>query len=312
MQLKINANEYNRLFHEEMNNKTSWNLIDYIHVDTFINDIFDENKFLHAIVFDREYEILKNDSSPQPSNSNKFLENIGRYLDHKCAISFKNNISQIEMPEVISGIISFPYIAWEDIEDYILKIPKGWKVFVVNPILMRYEEGSIGLFLTPKYRKNYFIGECNSFIQSHTGYHLFFEYTRKAHIPKIHFDKPELTLERYVEEMKKIGNNKGLSKLLDFWANNDCVKVSSLEHSFKDYMDNLPFPVWHDIDFKEIKSITPFKLVQEETEEILGTFHKFALDKSFKLAYTNNGVLKLTDKQIDDLIEGKYDFKLMQ
>ena len=40
MPLKINANEYKRLLHKEMNNKTSWNLTDYICVDSFINDIF--------------------------------------------------------------------------------------------------------------------------------------------------------------------------------------------------------------------------------------------------------------------------------
>lgn len=112
--------------------------------------------------------------------------------------------------------------------------------------------------------------------------------------------------------MKEYGKNKGLSKLLDFWANNDSVNVSSFEYSFKDYLDNLPFSVWKDINFKEIKSIIPFKLVHEKTGEVLGPFHKFALDKSFKLADTNNGVLKLTDTQIIDLIEGKYNFELIE
>ena len=100
--------------------------------------------------------------------------------------------------------------------------------------------------------------------------------------------------------------------MLDFWHDNDCVKVESFEYSFNDYKDNLPFSVWRDINFKQIKSSTPFVLFHEETGEILGPFNKFALDKSFKLADTNNGVLKLSDAQIDDLIEGKYDFKLIE
>lgn len=207
--------------------------------------------------------------------------------------------------------MDFPYIEWNTISRIITKLPDGWEIFIINPILMRYDK-SIGLFLTPKYADDIFIDECNSFIQLKTGYPLFLKYSKKEFVPKILFKKPELTLESYVEEMKKYGKNKGLDKLLDFWANNDCVKVYSFEYSFKDYKDNLPFSVWHDINFKEIKSYTQFNLVHEETGEILGPFHKFILDKSFKLADTNNGVLKLSDSQINDLIEGKYDFKFAQ
>jgi len=60
---------------------------------------------------------------------------------------------------------------------------------------------------------------------------------------KINYDKPEMTLEKYVEEMKKIGNNRGLSKLPDFCVNNVSAKVNSFDHSLKDYLDNLPFSV---------------------------------------------------------------------
>lgn len=312
MPLKINANEYERLLQEEMNNKTSWNLTDHICVDSFINDIFEENRFLYAIVFDKDYEILKNKNQLSAQDTDRFLENISQYLEHECAVSFKSNISQIEMPEVITGIISFPNIAWSDVEDYMLKAPAGWEVFVVNPILMKYKEASIGLFLTPRYGNGHFIGECNNFIQTHTGYPLFLEYSTEEDIQKIHYNKPELTLESYVEDMKKYGKNRGLSKLLDFWADNECIKVESFESSFRDYKENLPHLIWHDINFKQIKSLTQFELIHEETGEILGPFHKFALDKSFKLADTDNGVLKLTDDQIDDLIEGKYDFRLIE
>ena len=208
--------------------------------------------------------------------------------------------------------MNFPYIQWSTINEIIKELPIEWEILIINPVLMRYAKGSVGLFVTPRYADNLFIDECNSFIKLKTGYPLFLEYSNNEFVPKILFDKPELTLESYVEEMKKYGKNKGLSKLLDFWVNNDCVSVSSFEYSFRDYMDNLPFSVWHDINFKEIKSTTLFKLIHEESGDILGPFHKFALDKSFKLADTNNGVLKLSDNQIKDLIEGKYDFKLVQ
>ena len=303
MPIEINENEYNRLFYEEIDNETSWKFKSNLYVNSFINDIFEENKFLYTIIFDEEYDILKN---------NRFLDELGKYFDHFYAVSLKENVSRIEQPEVITGIMDFPYIEWNTINQFINKLPKGWKLFIINPILMHYAESSVGLFLTPKYADDLFINECNSFIKIKTGYPLFLEYTTKENVPEIHFNKPELTLENYVKSMKKYGKNKGLSKLLDFWVNNDCVKVHSFEYSFKDYQENLPYSVWHDINFKEIKSATPFKLVHEETGETLGPFHKFTLDKSFKLADTNNGVLQLNDSQIEDLIEGKYDFKLLQ
>lgn len=305
MPIEINEKEYKRLFNEEIDNETSWKFKSNLWVNSIINDVFEENKFLNAIVFDSEYNILKNDSDKG------FLDGL-IHFDHYYSVSFKENVSRIEQPEVITGIMNFPYIQWNTINTYINKIPIEWEILIINPILMRYAEGSVGLFVTPRYADDLFIDECNSFIKLKTGFPLFLKYTNKEYVPEIHFDEPELTLESYVEDMKKYGKNKGLSKLIDFWANNDCVSVSSFEYSFKDYMENLPFSVWDSIDLKEIKSYVPFELVHEETGEILGPFNKFNLDKIFKLADTNNGVLQLNDSQIEDLIEGNYDFKLIE
>lgn len=303
---EINEKEYERLFNEKMNNQTSWILRSNLCVNSFINDIFEENRFLERIVFDREYDILKNNSSKI------FIDNIREYFDHEYGVSLKNNISRIDSPETISGIMNFPYLNWNNVEEFIEKIPDNWILFIINPILMRYSESSIGLFFTPKYCDSYHIVECNNFIQSRTGYPLFLEYTIKANVNEIKYYKPELSLENYVKEMKEWGKNKGLSKLLDFWKDNDCIKIESFENSFNDYKDNLPHSIWYNINFKDIKSNTPFKLINEENGEVLGPYHRFCLDKSFKLADIDNGVVKLTDSQIDDLLEGKYDFKLIE
>ena len=70
MPIEINENEYNRLFYEEIDNETSWKFKSNLYVNSFINDIFEENKFLYAIIFDEEYDILKN---------NRFLDELGKY-----------------------------------------------------------------------------------------------------------------------------------------------------------------------------------------------------------------------------------------
>lgn len=310
MALQINETEYKRLFDKEMDNPTSWFLRSNLCADSFVNTLFEENMFLWRIVFDEEYDILKNENH---LNTNKGIGNLEMSdFDYEYAVTFKKGISQIDAPETISGIMNFPYISWEGINDFISKVPDGWVIFIINPMLMRYAEGSVGLFLTPKYCKNAYIDECNNFVQSKTGYPLFLQYSNNEFVDKIVFDKPELTLENYVKFMKKYGKNRGLSKLLDFWAENDCVRVRSFESTFKDYQDNLPHLIWHDINFKEIKSFQKFNLVHEDTGEVLGPFNKFTLDKSFKLADTDNGVFKLSDNQISDLLEGKYDFTLIE
>ena len=63
MPMEINENEYKRLFNEKMDNETSWKFKSNLYVNSFINDVFEENKFLHAIVFDSEYDLLKNGSN---------------------------------------------------------------------------------------------------------------------------------------------------------------------------------------------------------------------------------------------------------
>lgn len=316
MPLKINKNEYDRLFDLKINNPSPWVLRTNLCVESFINDIFEENKFLYRIIFDDNYNILKNENHNQGAHIfNKCIGDLEMEdFDHFHAVTFKNDISRVDVPETISGIINFPYINgdWNWIQNFINKVPEDWSVFVINPILMRYVKQTVGLFLTPTYGKNNNIANFNEFIKSKTGYPLFLKYVDVGNVNEIHFDQPDLSLENYIKEMKIIGNNEGLSKLLDFWYDNDCVNVESFEYSFNDFKDNLAFSVWFDINFKEIKSKIPFELVHEETGEILGPFNKFSLDKSFKLADTNDGVLELSDAQVNDLIKGKYDFKLIE
>ena len=62
------------------------------------------------------------------------------------------------------------------------------------------------------------------------------------------------------------------------------------------------------INFVNIYSKKEFKLVHEDTKEILGTFSKFILDAEFKIIGTENGEFNITDKQGKDLLAGKYDF----
>lgn len=312
MPLEINHEEYNRLFNSKMNKPVPWILRSNLYVELFINDIFEENKFLYRIIFDDNYNFLKSQNTNKSSHTCIGDLEMSDF-DHYYAISLKSGILHFDNPETISGIVNFPYINgnWDLIQEFINKVPSDWSVFIINPILMRYCEGSVGLFITPTYGNNGNLSEFNDLVKSKTGYELFLEYVNNGKVNEIIFEKPNLSIENFVRDMKKHGKNKGLCKLLDFWIENDCVHVDSLDYSFMDYKNNLPYFVWYDINFLLIKSYEPFELVHEENGDVLGPFNKFGLDESFKLAETNNGVLNLSDNQINDLIEGKYDFKLI-
>ena len=276
-----------------------WCLDENIVIDEFVNGIFEENKFFYELFFYSNFTILNYDSE---------ISNIP--FNHEKVIKLKSNVYPILDVETLTGIVDFLYIDFNIIEKYVDEIPNNWSLFIINPILMKYNQsGTIGLFLTPKYEDN-FIEECNNFIKLHTGYSLFLKYSIDLNIPKILFEKADLSLKNFVEEMKKT-SNKGLDKLLDFWANNDCVSVSSFEYRFEDYKNKLFYTYMEDINLKDIISTVPFEIIHEVTGEKLGVLKQFNLDKVFNLAYVDYGVLKLSNCQINDLIDGKYDFKLV-
>ena len=252
--------EYMRLFNEKMDNPIIWYLDKTIIIDEFINGIFEEHKFFHELFFYPNYTILNYDSK---------ISNIP--FNHEKAIKLKSKIYPILDAETVTGIVDFPYIDFNNIEKYTNEIPNNWSLFIINPILMKYNQsGTIGLFLTPKYEDN-FIEECNNFIKLHTGYSLFLKYSIDLNIPKILFEKADLSLKNFVEEMKKT-SNKGLDKLLDFWANNDCVSVSSFEYRFEDYKNKLFYTYMEDINLKDIISTVPFEIIHEVTGEKYRSF----------------------------------------
>ena len=73
-------------------------------------------------------------------------------------------------------------------------------------------------------------------------------------------------------------------------------------------MNVQPYFPYNNINFLKIISKVPFKLVHEDTKNILGTFKKFLLDAPVNVIYTDNGEFKLSKNQLNDILNGKYDF----
>ena len=74
------------------------------------------------------------------------------------------------------------------------------------------------------------------------------------------------------------------------------------------YLDVQHYHAFDEISFIKIISKKQFKLVHEDTKHILGPFKEFSLDKTFKIIDTEYGKLKISDCELKDLLDGKYDF----
>ena len=96
--------------------------------------------------------------------------------------------------------------------------------------------------------------------------------------------------------------------MLNFWKDNKDIKIPFVEDQYEFYRDVQPYRSFNDITFIKIISNKTFKLVHEDTKHILGPFKEFSLDKTFKIIDTEYGELKISDCELKDLLDGKYDF----
>ncbi|MBO6110014.1 MAG: hypothetical protein J6P12_04010, partial [Methanobrevibacter sp.] len=136
-----------------------------------------------------------------------------------------------------------------------------------------------------------------------TGYPLFLMFSNEENVEEINYVDLKLSIDDFIDEFCKSGRkNKCLLKLLNFWKNNDEVSIPSVEDNYESYMDVQPYFPYNNINFLKIISKVPFKLVHEDTKNILGTFKEFLLDAPVNVIYTDNGEFKLSKNQLNDIL----------
>ena len=284
-----------------------WKIRSNLLVHPIINELFDFNRFFQHVLFDRDFDILKNVSKKR-NGEFEIGEIPSGYFDHYYAVEFKDTYD-IGIPEIIGGVMNFPYIYDEQIVEFITKAPVGWEVYIINPVLMNY--GTIGLFLTPEYINGAYISELNNFITLKTGYPLFLKYVPdNPNIEPINYTKVDSSVDDFIERFN-FKSNKGLDIMLQFWKENDCVSCDSFDYSYKNYCNNQSFSIYKNINFKVIESTTPFKITLTESSLVLGGFKKFHLDCAYMLADTDSEQLLLWDEEMQALIDGDYTIELI-
>ena len=218
----------------------------------------------------------------------------------------------MQCSDTVTGIVTFPYFhKWSDVNRWIDNVPESFSVYIINPRLLFYGLGTVGLFLTPNYYNGVYIELCNRFIIALTGFPLFLTYSMEESVEAINYLDLELSKKDFINESYHFSNgNGGLLKMLTFWKDNDQVAIPSIDENYRLYLDVQPYFPHDDINFIRVKSDRSFELVHEDTGEVLGEFKEFFLDGSFNVIYTEKGEFKLSDLQLNNLNNGKYDFKL--
>lgn len=310
---KVNEKEYFRLLKDENSlayDFEEWKIFyKWVGINKKLNNLFENNPFIFKLLASHAYSNLIADK-----NEFGYIGKLNQFsFDHTSSMQLRSDACKVACADTVTGIITFPYFHnWQEIKDWIAKVPEdNYSVYIINPILLFYGLGTVGLFLTPKYSNGYYIEACNRYIIGLTGYPLFLTFSSADRVDEIKYVDLKLSKVNFINEVyEKSGRNKSLLKMLKFWKDHEDVKIPFVEEQYEYYLDVQPYRAFKEITFIKIISNKPFKLVHEDTNQILGTFKEFSLDKAFNIIDNGNGELKLSDNELNDLLNGKYDFMI--
>lgn len=274
----------------------------WVMVDKRIKYLFKFNTFLSKLLFDDNYNniLIKN-----------CFGSYKRYdFAHSQTIRVNEDRCNTSYCDTITGVLSFPYMNWEEVGLWISKCSEDWSVYIMNPALVSYNFGAPGLFLTPNYYNGNNIRLFNNYIIKLTGYPLFLKYTTDDVEPIKKMDLTDiLTKENFMKELCSKAEDEAFKRLVEFWGN-EGVTCDELDSAYSKYMNAQPYFIYeYSIDFKRIQSLTPFKLLNHDTFEEIGMFKEFRLDKTYNEIITHDGRVSVTDEQLDDLMQGRYHFR---
>ena len=225
---KVNEKEYFRLFKEDNFNTSDfeeWKIFyKYVAIHKKLNNLFENDYFIYKLLLGHSYSDFIADK-----NEEGYIGELTQFsFDHTSSMRLRSDVSKVSCSDTITGVITFPYFhKWNEIEEWIAKVPEEvYSVYIINPILLFYGIGTVGLFLTPKYYGGYYIEQCNHYIIGLTGFPLFLTFSMEDSVDEINYVDLELSKENFVEELFELsGNDKSLFKLLNFWKDNDDVSV---------------------------------------------------------------------------------------
>lgn len=316
----INDKEWNRLYDLGVIDSEEYKLDHRFQVNKLLQEIISKDKFLNRLLFDSVVYPLNVLPSIHHGRKKTLRElDIGKIeprLDHYQVIQFNPEWSNIEGIDAVKGIFSFPYydITWH--VNFIKELGELWEAYIINPLFLQYNNSCVGIFYMLKNIHNDdLINDLNGYWIKLTGYPLFFKPTLEE-IEEIQPITLDLSRKNFIKGFMKENppvEDIMFYKLLEFWAENECVTVEGFNSSYNKYLDNISHSLWIGFNLKTITSTKPFEFINTRTGEKLGPFTYFEYDPSFDCYYTKgiNGKHEINPEIKEDFSKGNYDIRLL-
>lgn len=298
----MNQKNYERLRKLEIENKEKW----YSNLNLEVNQIIN-----YTFKID---EILEDLFTPSNNNNLKELKLPKELLNSEYFIKFNYSKDDYEFTKQVYGLITFPYINFEDLKKIINSWnTEFWNIYIINPQLMKYKQNkTLGLFITPIRQEA--IGIINGYFLAETGYKLFYYWTDKE-INPIKKDNIELNKTQW---FKLINDNQYpimTNNIVNFWYDNkDKLEYNPLQKSYFEFTHKIPtyFPPIMKSKFIS-KDNYNIELINTRTKKSLGKCEEIEFDIiNFNCIYMDNKILEFDEEMLKDFEEGNYKLKIVK
>lgn len=296
----MNKENYERLCKLEIENNDEWNMQHNLEVNTTINTHFTTNDTLK--------DLLISDNKP------KELKIPYGLLDHNYYMKFNYNKEDYKFENQVYGIMTFPYIDFEDLKDIINTWnTEFWNIYIINPMLMRYNEGqTLGLFITPVHEEA--IEIVNGFFLGETGYKLFYYWTDKK-INPITKDNSKVDINQWFKIFTDDKYPLMAQNIVKFWyENKDKLEYNSMRRCYFEFTHKLPsyFPSILNTTFNAKKGYK-IEMINTKTKKTIGKCKQLEFDiKAFNCVYMDHKVINFDKEMMKDFEDGNYEIKIIK
>lgn len=302
----INEENYKRLSKIKIKDNENWewkkDLPDfekvYYSVNERINYYFEEDSTLASLIEFSKLSKIEDLSIPH------------ELLDHYHYMKFNNKDMKYDFDHLY-GIMTFPYMDFERLSEIISSWnTKFWNLFIINPALMKYVEGSLGLFITP-INSDISISEYNGVFKTLTGYNLFYLWTNEKKIEPIRQNKKIEDISKWFESLTDAEFPKMYKKIVRFWFDNkEKIECYALENSYFQFTHKMPH------EYPPLIVLTlegdDFEMFDTKSGWSTGKCNKLGFDlETFNCIYVNDEEIVFTKEMLQDFKDGTFELKII-
>lgn len=290
----MNEKNYKKLYSLDIEDEEFWTLRNNLSVNSNINNYFRQDKTLKSFIDYLDRKKIKDTSIPNA------------LLDHDYYVKFSDKNTEYEF-SYLYGVMTFPYMNFDKLKNIIYSWNTNfWNIYIINPTLMKYANGSLGLFITPV--DEFAIEQCNGFFETLTGYKLFYLWTNSEELKPIMKKNIVPDDSEWIKMLTDDEFPIMSQKIIKFWLNNDDINCYSLKNSYFAFIHNMPFII-PTVMLTTIEG-KDFEMVDTVNGWTTGKCNTLEFDlKSFKCIYVNEKIIEFNEEMIQSLKEGNFELK---